>query len=166
MALQVVQSMDNNEVLSGQPIAFTLTVTNPLGGTACNITGIAPRLTVSSGGPGAYNIGRPLLSIPEAPAFINAGSSLVFTWKECLFVGQQPQAQANTPAGATALSSIVDIFCTDSTGVYTSNTSVLYIYPNVGVNQNTAVAPDPAGAFFAKNQNSWLIALMSAAVPL
>lgn len=165
MAIQVTQSMDSNEVLSGQPISFTLSVFNPVGGTAAFVTGIAPRVSVTSGGPASGNIGRPLLSIPEAPVRVGGGQTQVFTWKECLFMGQQPQAQPNAPAGSTPLTSTIDVY-TDTAGTLTSNVSTLYIFPNVGVNGNVAVAKDPGGAFFALNQNSWLAGMMAAPVPL
>ena len=171
MALQLVLSVDTNQVVSGQPITCTLTVTNPQNGTACNITQIAPRIGVIGAGTAAANIGRPLLNLPEAPFYLGSSSTGptvgVFTWKESLYMTQQPYAQPNAPVWCLSLTMTVDVYTTDSTGVYTANVANLYIFPSVGVNANSAVAPAAGGTTnFSFNNDAWLAGMLSAPVPL
>ena len=163
MALQVTLGVDTNVPISNQPVTFLLTVVNPVGGTACNLTQIAPRITTTTGGPGAQNIGLPLQAIPGAPAFLGAGTTTIFTWKAALFLGQIPQAQSNTPAGAIPLTALVDIYTTDSTGTYTSPSITIYLFPNVGVNENSAITlPNaPGSMLFFNNADSGLASVLS-----
>ena len=167
MALQTVLSVDSNQVVSGQPIRCTLTVVNPSNGTACNVTQLAPRIGVPGAGTASANIGRPLLNIPEAPLYVGAGSTVVFTWTESLFTSQQPQAFSNTPSNALPLTMTVDVYTTDATGVYTPAVVTLDVYPNVGVNTNTSFTlPAVGSALFYDVKASWIAGLLSAPVPL
>lgn len=171
MALSLVLSVDLNQVVSGQPISCLLTVTNPPSGTATMITQIAPRVAVTSAGAAAANIGRPLLQIPEAPLYVGTSSTVqtqvVLNWRENLYMTQQPVAQSNAPSGCMPLTMVVDVYTTDATGIYASNTANLYIFPSLGVNANTAVAPALGGtANFSFNVDAWLAGMLSATVPV
>lgn len=158
MALSATLGVDTSQVISGQRVKFTLTVTNPIGGTPCNVLQIAPYITPAGS---SYNIGRPLLQVPEAPYFLAAGASATFGWDEALFKGQDPVAQSNAPAPAYPVTAGCNVYASDGT-ITTPATVSIYVFPNVGVNANTSFSVMPSGStFFPYNINAWLAGLLA-----
>lgn len=158
MALRATLGCDTNFALSGQTVRFTLTVTNPTGGTATTITQIAPTVTPAGS---SKNIGLPLLNMPPASLFIGAGSSATFTWTETFFAGQEASAQSNSPTGSWPLVVGADVYATDGT-ITSAPTVGVYVFPNIGVNTNTAFTLPTVGTMnFQFNPNSQLIGALA-----
>lgn len=159
MALRATLGVDTSQVVSGQRVKCFVTVTNPTSGTSCNVTQVAPYITPATS---SYNIGRPLLNLPEAPYYLAAGSSVTFTWDEVFFKGNDPaasQANATYPSYPITVGALV--YASDGT-ITAAPTASVYVFPNVGVNSGSAFSLMPAGStFFPFNLNAWLSGLLA-----
>jgi len=160
MALSATLGVSSNMALSGQKLDFTLTIANPAGGTAVSITSVAPYVSPSGA---AYNLGRPIISTPEAPFYLAAGSSLVLQWGEAFFCNQVSPAQSNTPTGSFLIT--CGVLVRDSSGTQTASPTVtVSVFPALGVNTGTATALPPGGAaYFNANFDSALLSAVRAA---
>jgi len=161
MALRAFLGVDNNVAISGQTVRFTLTVTNPTGGTDTQITQIAPTLSPAKS---ATTVGRPLLNIPEAPYFLAAGQSVVFTWQETFRINQIPVAQSNVPTGSFPMVAGANVYASDGTITSPATVDVL-VYPNVGVNTATAftVPSNQQSCLFYVNTYSDIVGALQSA---
>lgn len=157
MALSATLGVSTNMALSGQKVDFVLTISNPAGGTAVSITSVAPYVSPAGA---AYNLGRPVISTPEAPFYLAAGSSLVLQWGEAFFCNQVSPAQSNTPTGSFLIT--CGVLVRDSSGTQTASPTVtVSVFPALGVNTGTATSLPPGGAAFASaNYDSGLIAAL------
>ena len=148
MAIRAVLAVDNNSVISGQRASFTITVSNPSGGTDTTLTLLKPNATPNTA---SHTFGRPLLSIPEAPYFLGAGLSVTFQFSGEFFVGQVTPAQANAPANSFPITVGCTVYASDGTVTYPALCN-MFVFPAGGMNLNTAIAlPLPGSANFAAN---------------